>query len=100
MSIKLVEGDITPVIHIEVSEPGKSVNISQEVIKVHTRRVGTTEPVRTIDGEVKSHNTILVKLPEGFTNEVGKFEAEVEIVGRQTIFNTFTFEVRERYPDG
>lgn len=99
MSIRLVEGDITPVIQIEVSEPGKSVDLQNDTILIHTRRVGTTEPIRTIPGEVSGSDHITVRLPVGFTDEVGSFEAEVEIVGKQTIFNTFTFEVRERYPN-
>ncbi|SPY08015.1 hypothetical protein [Oligella urethralis] len=99
MSINLVEGDITPVIHIEVTEPGRTVDLSRETVLIHTRRVGTTEPVRTIPGQVHEANKIKVPLPEGFTDEVGDFEAEVEIVGRQTIYGTFNFKVRERYPD-
>lgn len=97
MSIRLVEGDITPVIMVQVSEPGKSVDISQDTIKVHTRLAGTTTPLRTLDGEVVGSDRVKIALPTGFTDQVGKFEAEVEIVGKQTIFNTFTFEVRKRY---
>ena len=98
MSIRLVEGDITPVIYVQVSEPGKTVDITNDVIKVHTRKAGVVGgELRTLDGEVVANDRIKISLPEGFTDQVGNFEAEVEIVGKQTIYGTFTFEVRPRY---
>lgn len=91
MTIKLVQGDLSPVIEL-VTE---GADLAGKTLQFWLTRVGTCEPIK-LDAFLQDNGSVQVPLTFVATEHAGTFYGDLVVVGEQTVYERLTIVIRSR----